>query len=237
MKPVLSCLFLNGDSLMQRIPEPELMDEPGQAAAYAAADFAEAHSRIVAAFEQFFPQIDLAGPVLDLGCGPGDIGFRFAERFVACDIVGVDGAAAMIALARQRQTADTVLGPRMNFIEGLLPEASIPELEYAAIISNSLLHHLHNPAVLWDVIARYAVRGTCVFIADLFRPRSTGIAQKLVDQYAEGEPEVLRRDFYHSLCAAFEPSEVAAQLKAAGLHELVVDVLTDRHLVVHGVKE
>jgi hypothetical protein len=26
------------------------------------------------------------------------------------------------------------------------------------------------------------------------------------------------------------------QLEAAGLHELSVDVITDRHLVVHGVK-
>ena len=221
---------------MQRIPEPELMDEPVQAAAYAAADFAEAHSRIVAAFEQFFPQVEVAGPVLDLGCGPGDIGFRFAARFPDCEILGVDGAAAMIALARQRKAADAVVGRRVNFIEGVLPGAPVPALAYAAIISNSLLHHLHNPAVLWEVVARHAGSGTHIFIADLYRPQSVAVAQRLVDQYAAGEPGVLRRDFYHSLCAAFEPGEVEAQLAAAGLHELSVDVVSDRHLVVHGVK-
>jgi hypothetical protein len=47
---------------------------------------------------------------------------------------------------------------------------------------------------------------------------------------------VLRHDFYHSLCAAFEPAEIEAQLAAANLHELSVDILSDRHLVVHGVK-
>jgi len=221
---------------MQRMPEPELMDEPEQAAAYAAADFAEAHSRIIAAFEQFFPQVEVAGPVLDLGCGPGDIGFRFAARFPGCRIVGVDGAAVMIALALGRKAADAVVGPRVNFIEGLLPGAPIPRLAYTAIISNSLLHHLHNPAVLWEVINRYAGRGTHIFIADLYRPQSTIAARRLVDTYAAAEPEVLRRDFYHSLCAAFEPGEIEAQLAAAGLHELVVDVVSDRHLVVHGVK-
>jgi SAM-dependent methyltransferase len=221
---------------MQRIPEPELMDDPQQAAAYAAADFAEAHSRIVAAFEQFFPQDEVAGPVLDLGCGPGDIGFRFAARFPGCEIIGVDGAAAMLALAQQRKAADPALGPRVSFVEGLLPAAPIPEQAYAAIISNSLLHHLHDPAALWETVAQHAVRGTRVFIADLFRPQSTALARDLVDRYAAGEPELLRRDFYHSLCAAFEPAEIAAQLEAAGLQELAVDILTDRHMVVHGVK-
>ncbi len=221
---------------MQRIPEPELMDEPAQAAAYAAADFAEAHSRIVAAFEQFFPQVDVAGPVLDLGCGPGDIGFRFAARFPGCEVTGVDGAAAMLALARQRKAADAVVGPRVNFIEGLLPGAAIPGLAYTAIISNSLLHHLHDPMVLWEVVNRYAGKGTHIFIADLYRPQGMDVVRRLVEQYAAGEPEVLRHDFYHSLCAAFEPGEIEAQLAAAGLHELSVDLLSDRHLVVHGVK-
>jgi len=232
MKPC----FLSGDPALQRIPEPELMDEPEQAAAYAEADFAEAHSRIIATFERFFPQVEVAGPVLDLGCGPGDIGFRFAARFPGCEVTGVDGAGAMIALARQRKAADADVGPRLNFIEGLLPGAPIPGLAYAAIISNSLLHHLHNPAVLWETVNRHAGRGTHIFIADLYRPQHKSGARRLVDRYAAGEPEVLRRDFYHSLCAAFEPGEIAVQLEAAGLHELSVDVITDRHLVVHGVK-
>jgi SAM-dependent methyltransferase len=212
------------------------MNEPLQAAAYAAADFAEAHSRIIVAFEEFFPQVEVAGPVLDLGCGPGDIGFRFAARFPGCGVTGVDGAAAMIALARQRKAADANVGPRLNFIEGQLPDAPIPELAYTAIISNSLLHHLHNPAVLWEVVNRHAGRGTHIFISDLYRPGNKTGARRLVDHYAAAEPEVLRRDFYHSLCAAFEPGEIVVQLDAAGLHELSVDVITDRHLVVHGVK-
>ena len=38
---------------MERVTEPELMDEPSQAEAYAAADFAEAHGRIVEGFTVF----------------------------------------------------------------------------------------------------------------------------------------------------------------------------------------
>jgi hypothetical protein len=58
---------------MRRVIEPELMDDPSQAGAYAAADFAEAHGRMVEAFGVYFPGVEVAGSVLDLGCGPGDI--------------------------------------------------------------------------------------------------------------------------------------------------------------------
>jgi SAM-dependent methyltransferase len=64
---------------MQRIPEPELMDEAEQARAYAMADFAEPNARFVGYFETEFPEL-LTGSVLDLGCGPGDIVLRLATR-------------------------------------------------------------------------------------------------------------------------------------------------------------
>ena len=220
---------------MQRVIEPELMDDLAQAEAYAAADFAEAHSRIVDSFDNCFPGADVAGYVLDLGCGPGDICFRFAARFPACSVMGVDGSGPMIQLANARKARECVTDDRVRFIEGLLPGASIPALPFAAIISNSLLHHLHAPQVLWETISRHASPGTKVYVADLFRPETVAEAQRLVDAYAAGEPDILRHDFYNSLCAAFEPREVEAQLATAGLDGLAVAVISDRHLAVHGV--
>ena len=223
------------DQDMQRVIEPELMDDPAQAAAYAAADFAEAHSRIVDSFDSCFPGADVKGQVLDLGCGPGDICFRFAARFPACSVMGVDGSRAMIQLANARKARDAVTGDRVRFIEGRLPGAAIPAVPFAAVISNSLLHHLHEPQVLWATIGRYASPGTRIYVVDLFRPESVAEAQRLVIEYAASEPDILRRDFYNSLCAAFEPREVEAQLATAGLTGLAVGVISDRHLAVHGV--
>ena len=51
---------------MQRITEPELMDEVEQARAYATADFAEPNERFVGYFETEFPELQ-TGSVLDLG--------------------------------------------------------------------------------------------------------------------------------------------------------------------------
>jgi SAM-dependent methyltransferase len=220
---------------MQRIPEPELMDDPVQAEAYAAADFDAAHSRIVDAFEVCFPGTGLDGRVLDLGCGPGDISFRFAARYPACSVIGVDGSSAMIRLANRRR-ADDEVGERVCFIEGQLPGAPIPDGPYIAIVSNSLLHHLHRPEVLWQAIDAHADRGTCIYVADLRRPQDANAARRLVSEYAADEPEILQRDFYNSLLAAFTPSEVEAQLAAVGLAGLSVEVISDRHLLVHGTR-
>jgi SAM-dependent methyltransferase len=222
---------------MERVTEPELMDDPLQAEAYAAADFAEAHSRIVAGFEAYFPGVEVTGNVLDLGCGPGDISFRFAARFPGCTVTGVDGSPAMIELARRRQAREAATADRVRFIEGRIPGLSLPAGPYAAIISNSLLHHLHRPAALWETIAGHSETGTRIYVVDLFRPPTAAAALRLVDAYAAGEPDILRRDFYHSLCAAFEPREIVTQLDAAGLSGLAVAVISDRHLVVHGVRQ
>jgi len=56
----------------------------------------------------------------------------------------------------------------------------------------------------------------------------------LVNTYCGNEPDILRCDFYNSLCAAFSPKEIKLQLEDADLQGLEVEVITDRHLIVHG---
>lgn len=218
--------------MMERVAEPELMDEAAQAHAYAEADFSAPHQRFIELFRMQFPGLAPQGAVLDLGCGPGDITRRFAQAFPACTLHGVDGAATMLrhAAALQRGTA---LESRIRYIHGYLPGAKLPHARYATIISNSLLHHLADPLVLWQSIRAHAAPHAAVFVMDLMRPDSRATAAAMVERYAVGEPEVLRQDFYHSLLAAYTPDEVAAQLAASGLH-LAVTVVSDRHYTVSG---
>ena len=67
---------------------------------------------------------------------------------------------------------------------------------------------------------------------DLMRPDTTEEAQKLKDFYVRNEPEILQRDFYNSLLAAFEIEEVKEQLSEASLNHLEVEQISDRHLIV-----
>src|SRR3989475_7027630 len=82
---------------MERVLEPELMDDPAQALAYSRADFEEENQGFVDRFAEFYPEFK-AGHVLDLGCGPADIPIRLARTLPECRITGVDGSPPMIAL-------------------------------------------------------------------------------------------------------------------------------------------
>jgi len=218
---------------MQRIPEPELMDEFEQARAYAEADFSEPNERFVELFATEFPELR-AGTVLDLGCGPGDIALRLARRNPGLQVDGLDGSRPMLAFGEARLRDDPDLSPRVRFVQGILPGAKLPRSHYDAIVSNSLLHHLHDPRVLWRAVSGLGAAGAAVLVMDLYRPGSAGTAQEIVEAYAGEEPEVLKRDFYNSLCAAFQPAEVREQLASCGLGALEVRTVSDRHMIVAG---
>ena len=222
---------------MERIVEKELMDDPKHAIAYANADFEKINNRVIEIFDIEFPDTEIKGTILDLGCGPGDITFRFAKRFPDSTVIGIDGAAIMIELANQRKCREVEFLSNITFIEAEIPVAPIPGIPYDLIVSNSLYHHLHDPEVLWKTILDYGSSGTKIFIIDLFRPDSKERADWLVNEYSGNEPEILKKDFYNSLCASFEPAEVEQQLSNIGLSGLSVKIVSDRHLVVYGEVE
>ncbi len=217
---------------MERIPETELMDDPEQALAYANADFSEPHNNFVEMIRERFGD-SLTGKVLDLGCGPGDICRRFARAYPDCLIHGVDGSAAMLELGRS-YTAKQKLDNRIEYFPGYLPGTELPYESYDILLSNSLLHHLRDPSILWRSIIDYGRSGSVVFVMDLLRPDSRDQAENLLSEYADNEPEILRKDFFNSLLAAYRPEEVRIQLEQNGLEQLGIEIVSDRHFIVSG---
>ena len=218
--------------MMSRVLEPELMEDEQQVLAYARADFAEENQGFVDRFREYFP--DLAeGQILDLGCGPGDIPIRMALALPMCRVTGVDASAPMIRLAEDAVTK-AGLSPRISFrCERFQDIAGASQAD--AAISNSLLHHVPNPLQFWNRLRQLVKPGSPVLVMDLLRPDSQEAAQAIVDQYAASEPDVLRRDFYNSLLAAFTEDEIGAQLAQMNLSRLLIDVPDDRHWVVGGI--
>lgn len=218
---------------MERVLEPELMVDDDQALAYSNADFTEPHQAAITRFRERFPDFR-SGRVLDLACGPADVTVRFARAYPDCTVVGVEGSPAMLALGVQRVEA-VGLQSRVVLAHRMLPDPELSELGgFDAVVCTSSLHHFHDPMVLWDAVRTAGAPGACVLVQDLYRPESPAAAQAFVDTYSAGEPVVLRRDYFNSLCAAFSPDEVAAQLRAAGFGGWAVDTVDDRHLVVSG---
>ena len=212
---------------MERTPEPELMDESEQAAAYAAADWSESHGKIPGYFRARFPKF-ASGQVLDLGCGTADVTVRFVKALPLITAVGVDGSDAMLEFGKRRIREER-LESRISLENHYLPDPSLEKQQFDAVICNSLLHHMADPVVLWRTAAKCAKPGAPVMLIDLLRPADHNTAVRLVNENAKDAPPVLQRDFIASLHAAYSLEEVRKQLDAAGLKQFQVDQVDEFH--------
>ncbi len=221
--------------VLPRTPEPELMDGVDQVEAYAAADFEASDQAMVERLADFCGG-RVGAQLVDLGCGPGNISFRLARRWPEARVLGLDGAPRMLAVAEERLAADPALAGRLRFEQALLPLPEPTPLAgcFTTVVSNSLLHHLHDPLALWRTVAQLAAPGALVLVQDLRRPPSADAVEALVAASMVDAPEVLRRDYRASLHAAFTPEEVVEQLRQAGLAGLEVVSLDEAHLEVRG---
>ena len=207
------------------------MDDEAQAAAYARADFADVNAGFVREALRRHPDLATA-QIVDLGCGPGDIPLRLARAAPAARIVGIDASLPMLrlarrALARARCGSVWVVHAR---VQALPFRAGQP----GGVVSNSLVHHLPEPARFWEVVRDIVPRDGAIHVMDLARPASPERARAIVDAAAAEAEPLLRRDFYNSLLAALTPAEVEADLAAAGLAHLTCEVVGDRHWLVSG---
>jgi len=147
-------------------------------------------------------------------------------------ITAVDASEPMIGIGRQA-VERAGLADRITLRCERFQDLTL-ENHVDAVISNSLLHHLKNPLKFWFDVKRMVKPGGCLLVMDLIRPDSHEAAQAILDRYAVGEPPILRRDFYNSLCAAFTEDEVAGQLAEMNLTGVLIDVPDDRHWVAAG---
>lgn len=215
---------------MERTLEPELMDDPREAEVYARADFAEVNARFVADLLAFAGDPGVLR-ALDLGCGPADISVRVAQCRPRWSITGLDASLAMLRLASAQRPPFL---DRLMLVMGSAHRLPFGDASVDLIFSNSLLHHLPDPSLFWRECGRIARGGGRLFLRDLRRPHSSDEAGRLVREYAGGEPELLQQEFHRSLLAAFTVEEVETQLSGAGLAQLRVRPVGDRHLDVLG---
>jgi ubiquinone/menaquinone biosynthesis C-methylase UbiE len=216
---------------MDRILEPEVMDDEQQAIAYAKADFSPSNQMFVdGLIGAYGSQLRI---VLDIGCGPGDIPIRLARAKSSVYVIAVDASEPMVRLA-----GDAVeragLERRVRIIEGRIPGLDVRRGGFDAIVSKDLLHHLPDAMVFWQEVKRVGRAGTAVYVMDLFRPETEQAARAIVESVSADESEILKSDFYNSLRAAFTPDEIRDQLREAGLG-FEVDAVSERHMCIKGL--
>ena len=227
---------------MQRSPEPELMNAPDQVIAYSDADFSCGdHSvieRLSQLMEQALPVLPEAALILDLGCGPGNISERLAVRWPLSNVIGLDGASSMIGMANQRLSDVCPAIKNLSYLLVDLSQCCLGDIHQihgaSVIVSNSFLHHLHNPQMLWTSVEQLAEPNALILHRDLRRPSNEQEVDALCAHYVRHAPTVLQRDFRASLIAAFTTDEVRDQLDQAGLGHFTVTEIGDRYLEVCG---
>jgi len=154
------------------------------------------------------------------------------RRHATCRVTGIDASQPMIAYAEQA-VQKAGFQDRIQFLCQRFQDVNLSS-PADAMISNSLVHHVPNPLRFWYSLKTLLKPGGRVLVMDLLRPDSPEAAQTIVDEQAASEPERLRKDFFHSLLAAFTEDEVAAHLAELNLSRLMVDVPDDRHWIVYG---
>lgn len=159
---------------LPRVPEPEIMDDPGEVEAYASAAAQAFLDRIDDTF--IIHALRLVAPrergtALDIGTGPGQIVLKLARRLSLWRFVGVDRSPAMIEQARATlATAGSALTGRVKFqiADGNRPDFSDSSFDF--VMCNSVLHHLAEPQNLLAEIARLVKPSGAILLRDLRRP-------------------------------------------------------------------
>ena len=218
---------------MKRTPEPELMADEAQADAYAAADLSELQQAMVNYFQSRCGTLAEGGRLLDLGCGSADMTIRFVRAHASITALGVDGSAPLLRHA-QAAVREHGLAGRVRLEQRCIPDSALETRSFDAVIANSLLHHLSDPASLWRTAIRGARPGAPVMVMDLRRPESLSAARAMVARHAREARPVLRQDFFNSLRAAYRTNEIRRQLDDAGLKDFRVEEIGDLHVLAWG---
>lgn len=220
-------------SKLKRVLEPEVMDSPEEAADYDAMD----HQTVNRIFVEDFlaaakaAELDLTAPegrILDVGAGTAQIPIELVRQEPKARVLAIDLAASMLELARRNVDA-------AGFIERIeLEQVDAKRLPYAhgqfaAVISNSIVHHLPEPAVALAEACRVVRSGGLIFVRDLLRPRNDAEVQTLVEKYAGDANERQRGLFDASLRAALSLEEIRQLVEKLGFEPETVRQTSDRH--------
>jgi ubiquinone/menaquinone biosynthesis C-methylase UbiE len=211
--------------MLPRVLEPEVMDSIEEAHDYDAMD----HSQVNAVFvTDFLAAWDGRGLVLDVGTGTAQIPLELCRQVATVRVVGIDLAEHMLIVGRHN-AARAGLQDRMRLERCDAKAMPFPDASFAAVISNSIVHHIAEPARVLGEMVRVAVPGGTLFVRDLLRPDDDAMVRRLVAAYASDANAHQRQMFDDSLRAALTLAEIRGLVAGLGYDPARVRQTTDRH--------
>ena len=223
---------------LKRVLEPEVMDTVEEAVDYNSMDHSEVNQQFVKDLLQFANEsgIHTFSKVLDLGTGTALIPIELCKADSNCNVVAIDMAEQMLILARENVNGagfEDRIELQMADAKGL----QFPDGTFPCVMSNSIIHHIPEPARCVSEMIRATVNGGVIFVRDLMRPDSDEWVDKIVETYAGSENAHSQKLFDDSLRAALSLEEMQSLVESFGFERSTVAASSDRHWTWAAVKK
>jgi ArsR family transcriptional regulator len=119
---------------------------------------------------------------VDLGCGPGELLPALAVK--AENVIGVDGAPAMLEQARAKVSAD-----KASLRLGQLEHLPMADAEAQAAVISLTLHHLSDPLAALGEAARVLAPGARLVVVDFLKHEVESMRGRFGDHWLGFTPE------------------------------------------------
>jgi ubiquinone/menaquinone biosynthesis C-methylase UbiE len=211
--------------MLPRVLEPEVMDTAEEARDYDAMDHSAVNRAFAADFLSACPD---PTRVLDVGTGTAQIPIELCRWNAEVEIVAIDLADHMLALAREN-VARARLEGRIRIERADAKRFPYDDAAFPAVMSNSIIHHIPEPFPCFAEMHRVCETGGVLFVRDLLRPDDAGRLKELVKTYAAGANDHQQAMFAASLHAALTLEEVRGLVGRLGHEPHTVQATSDRH--------
>jgi ubiquinone/menaquinone biosynthesis C-methylase UbiE len=213
--------------MLTRVLEPEVMDSEEDAREYDSMDHAAVNAMFVADLMAVLPAA-ASIEILDLGAGTAQVPIAMCQQMPNVRVVAVDAAENMLAVARENVSA-AGLADRIKLVLADAKRLPFPDASFQVVVSNSIVHHIAEPASVLAQAARIATPSAIQFHRDLCRPNDENELARLVTMYAGDATLYQQKLFSDSLRAALTLSEVQSLVAEQGFAANSVHMTSDRH--------
>lgn len=218
--------------MIERVLEPEVMDSHDESIAYDDMDHQAVNQQFV---DDLLASGASSGEALDLGTGTARIPILLCEQCAEIRVIGIDLSIPMLEIAMMKIDIAS-LRDRVILDRADVKALPFEDNRFDIVMSNSIVHHIPEPALAISEAVRVTKPGGRIFFRDLVRPESEDALAELTQQHVAEESESGQKMFVDSLRAALTIGEVREIVGKLGMDPQAVNATSDRHWTWSGTK-